>query len=219
MEVIGRRIFAGQLRTSHVGSCRPVYGRTDHRFAPPHPLIGPAARFHISPREPQVLALLLDGAKLEEIGRKRNIHLVNHSGSHQEHGGQDREPEPHRADRTRAGVGEHGRGAAALIAIQGGSLPPTIGFFSIPPSAASRYTKGRDHFTKPSRDAGVRASTRGTTLYMNKKHQKTKHLDADAATSGLREAITSADATGLIASEELITEAETMLPISPQRAQ
>jgi hypothetical protein len=54
---------------------------------------------------------------------------------------------------------------------------------------------------------------------MNKKHQKTKHLDADAATSGLREAITSADATGLIASEELITEAETMLPISPQRAQ
>jgi len=43
------------------------------RFSPPHSLTGPAARFHISPRELQVLALLLDGAKLDEIGRKLHI--------------------------------------------------------------------------------------------------------------------------------------------------
>jgi DNA-binding CsgD family transcriptional regulator len=43
------------------------------RFQPPHSLTGPAARFHISPRELQVLALLLDGAKLEEIGQKLHI--------------------------------------------------------------------------------------------------------------------------------------------------
>lgn len=39
----------------------------------PSKLSGPARRFHISPRELQVLALLLDGAKLEEIGRTLNI--------------------------------------------------------------------------------------------------------------------------------------------------
>jgi DNA-binding CsgD family transcriptional regulator len=38
-----------------------------------HSLRGPAARFHISPRELQVLALLLDGAKLEEIGQTLHI--------------------------------------------------------------------------------------------------------------------------------------------------
>jgi DNA-binding CsgD family transcriptional regulator len=43
------------------------------RFQRAHSLSGPAARFHISPRELQVLALLLDGAKLEEIGRKLHI--------------------------------------------------------------------------------------------------------------------------------------------------
>jgi DNA-binding CsgD family transcriptional regulator len=43
------------------------------RFQPRHSLSGPAARFHISPRELQVLALLLDGAKLEEIGQKLHI--------------------------------------------------------------------------------------------------------------------------------------------------
>lgn len=43
------------------------------RAAPPNSLTGPAERFHISPRELQVLALLLDGAKLEEIGRKLHI--------------------------------------------------------------------------------------------------------------------------------------------------
>ena len=43
------------------------------RFKPPRSLRGPAARFHISPRELQVLAMLLDGEKLEEIGRKLHI--------------------------------------------------------------------------------------------------------------------------------------------------
>jgi DNA-binding CsgD family transcriptional regulator len=43
------------------------------RFQPPNSLTGPAARFHITPRELQVLALLLDGAKLEEIGRQLHI--------------------------------------------------------------------------------------------------------------------------------------------------
>jgi DNA-binding CsgD family transcriptional regulator len=43
------------------------------RFQPPHSLVEPAARFHISPRELEVLALLLDGAKLEEIGAALNI--------------------------------------------------------------------------------------------------------------------------------------------------
>lgn len=43
------------------------------RSKPPRSLRGPAARFHISPRELQVLAMLLDGEKLEEIARKLHI--------------------------------------------------------------------------------------------------------------------------------------------------
>jgi DNA-binding CsgD family transcriptional regulator len=43
------------------------------RFQPPNSLTGPAARFHITPRELQVLALLLDGAKLDGIGRQLHI--------------------------------------------------------------------------------------------------------------------------------------------------
>jgi len=43
------------------------------RFKPPKSLAGPAARFHISPRELQVLAMLLDGAKLEDIGQELHI--------------------------------------------------------------------------------------------------------------------------------------------------
>jgi DNA-binding CsgD family transcriptional regulator len=43
------------------------------RYKPPRSLRGPAARFHISPRELQVLAMLLDGEKIEEIGRKLQI--------------------------------------------------------------------------------------------------------------------------------------------------
>ncbi|MGC1381915.1 MAG: helix-turn-helix transcriptional regulator [Candidatus Baltobacteraceae bacterium] len=43
------------------------------RFPPASSLAGPAARFHISPRELQVLALLLDGATLQEVGRTLHI--------------------------------------------------------------------------------------------------------------------------------------------------
>jgi DNA-binding CsgD family transcriptional regulator len=43
------------------------------RFKPPKSLRGPAAHFHISPRELQVLAMLLDGERLEEIGRRLHI--------------------------------------------------------------------------------------------------------------------------------------------------
>ncbi len=43
------------------------------RFKPPNSLSGPAARYRISPRELQVLALLLDGAKLDEIGERLHI--------------------------------------------------------------------------------------------------------------------------------------------------
>ncbi len=43
------------------------------RFQSPNALLGPALRFHISPRELQVLALLLDGASLEDITRKLYI--------------------------------------------------------------------------------------------------------------------------------------------------
>jgi DNA-binding CsgD family transcriptional regulator len=43
------------------------------RFQRPNSLSGPAARFRISPRELQVLALLLDGAKLEEIAHRLHI--------------------------------------------------------------------------------------------------------------------------------------------------
>jgi DNA-binding CsgD family transcriptional regulator len=43
------------------------------RYRAPNSLTGAARRFHISPRELQVLALLLDGAHLDEIGRRLHI--------------------------------------------------------------------------------------------------------------------------------------------------
>lgn len=43
------------------------------RFRPPSSLIDAATRFHISSREVQVLALLLDGTHLDEIGRRLYI--------------------------------------------------------------------------------------------------------------------------------------------------
>ncbi len=43
------------------------------RFQPPNSLSGAGARFHISPRELQVLSLLLDGAHLDEIGKQLYI--------------------------------------------------------------------------------------------------------------------------------------------------
>jgi len=51
---------------------------------------------------------------------------------------------------------------------------------------------------------------------MDKKHAKIDHLESDERKEELREAVISADATGLIAGEELITQAETMLPIGSQ---
>lgn len=76
--------------TQTVGSSRPVpflvvrtqpmsgpaglfVGVRIDRFHPPHSLVGPAERYRISPRELQVLALLLDGAKLDEIGLQLHI--------------------------------------------------------------------------------------------------------------------------------------------------
>ncbi len=53
---------------------------------------------------------------------------------------------------------------------------------------------------------------------MDKKHAKIDQLESDERKEELREAVMSADATGLIAGEELITQAETMLPIA-SRAQ
>lgn len=43
------------------------------RFHPPHSLVGLAERYRISPRELQVLALLLDGAKIKEIALQLHI--------------------------------------------------------------------------------------------------------------------------------------------------
>jgi DNA-binding CsgD family transcriptional regulator len=56
-----------------VGPAGLFIGVRIDRFQPPHSLVEPAARFHISPRELEVLALLLDGAKLEEIAESLNI--------------------------------------------------------------------------------------------------------------------------------------------------
>ena len=43
------------------------------RFRPPNSLTGVASRFHISPREVQVLALLLDGNHLDQIAEQLYI--------------------------------------------------------------------------------------------------------------------------------------------------
>lgn len=43
------------------------------RYKTPNSLAGPAARYHISPREVQVLALLLNGEHLDEIGARLYI--------------------------------------------------------------------------------------------------------------------------------------------------
>jgi hypothetical protein len=52
---------------------------------------------------------------------------------------------------------------------------------------------------------------------MNDKHDKIDKADAQESKDDIREAIINADATGLIAGEELITEAETILPTLPQK--
>ena len=56
--------------SSPTGLCIGV--RID-RFEPANSLAGPAALFHITPRELEVLALLLDGAKLDDIGNALSI--------------------------------------------------------------------------------------------------------------------------------------------------
>jgi DNA-binding NarL/FixJ family response regulator len=59
---------------------RPMAGPTGlfigvsfERTKPEHSLTDAAARFRISPREVQVLALLLDGLQLNEIGKQLHI--------------------------------------------------------------------------------------------------------------------------------------------------
>lgn len=51
------------------------------RFQPPNSLTGPVSRYHISPREVQVLALLFDGNHLDQIA----IHLHITSSTVQDH--------------------------------------------------------------------------------------------------------------------------------------
>ena len=69
-------------QTLHLPYCDAVFqllrkpfriGVRIERFHPSNSLAGPAARYHISPREVEVLALLLEGAKLEEIGEALSI--------------------------------------------------------------------------------------------------------------------------------------------------
>jgi hypothetical protein len=50
---------------------------------------------------------------------------------------------------------------------------------------------------------------------MDEKHRKAEKADAREDEEDIREAVASADDTGLIAGEELITEAETVLPLRP----
>jgi Bacterial regulatory proteins, luxR family len=83
---------------------RPLFGpaglftgvRID-RCQPPNSLTSAAAQFHISPREVQVLALLLDGNHLDQIAEQLSItsstvhHFIYGSRSYQEHAGQDAE--------------------------------------------------------------------------------------------------------------------------------
>jgi DNA-binding CsgD family transcriptional regulator len=62
------------VRTHPVaGAAGSFIGVHVDRFAPANSLVTPAARFHISPRELEVLALLLDGTKLDDIGAALSI--------------------------------------------------------------------------------------------------------------------------------------------------
>jgi DNA-binding CsgD family transcriptional regulator len=62
------------VRTQPVAGAAGLFiGVRIERFHPSNSLVGPAARYHISPREVEVLALLLEGAKLEEIGEVLSI--------------------------------------------------------------------------------------------------------------------------------------------------
>lgn len=62
------------VRTQPVQATSGLFiGVRIERFRSAHSLAGPAARYRISPRELEVLGLLLDGATLDEIGEKLNI--------------------------------------------------------------------------------------------------------------------------------------------------
>jgi|GEM_PF-3350554 len=62
------------------------------------------------------------------------------------------------------------------------------------------------------------AERRGTIDNMSEKHNHLEKVDAKERAKDFREAILSADATGMIAGEERITESETILPTLPQRS-
>ena len=62
----------------------------------------------------------------------------------------------------------------------------------------------------------VMIASNGYVLFMDKKHQRIDELDAREREDEFREAITSADATGMIASEEFVIETETILPTLPR---
>jgi DNA-binding CsgD family transcriptional regulator len=71
---LARPVFFLVVRTQPVSSPAGLHiGVRIDRFHPAHSLVKPAARFHISPREIEVLTLLLGGAKLDEIGKTLNI--------------------------------------------------------------------------------------------------------------------------------------------------
>ncbi len=62
------------LRTRPMGGPTGLFiGVSVERFKPEHSLTGAAARFRISPREVQVLALLLDGTQLDGIAERLHI--------------------------------------------------------------------------------------------------------------------------------------------------
>ncbi len=65
--VLGTRPMAGPIGL--------FIGVSIERFKPAHSLTAAAARFRISPREVQVLALLLDGAQLDGIAER--LHIAN----------------------------------------------------------------------------------------------------------------------------------------------
>ena len=53
---------------------------------------------------------------------------------------------------------------------------------------------------------------------MDKQHQKSDKPDTEKRKREIREDVIDADATGLVSGEELISEAETILPLLPKRS-
>ncbi len=67
------RTVPGRSNAADVGSSGLFIGVCIERFQPPNSLTGAASRFKITPRELQVLALLLDGNHLDDIARQLYI--------------------------------------------------------------------------------------------------------------------------------------------------